>query len=309
MEAQKVPVLFIIFNRPKLALQSFRTIKTYHPERIYIAADGPREGVKNDQKKCEETRELILEQIDWPCRVEKLFREENIGCGRGVSEAISWMFTQEEYGIIIEDDCNVSLDFFSMCEVLLPKYKQDERIAQINGFDLKKSSCSSDSYSFLSYPECWGWATWKRAWQNFDIEMKNWKSLRRKVFKRFSFQEACIHYFLWNRLYNTIISKKQKQNIWDFQWSIHIFLENRLCISPLANLVINTGFGKNSTNCGDIHSPLATAAWGHLKFPIQHPEKVEADAWREKEKSREYIKQYRGIFFRKMYNFLNNIKK
>lgn len=295
---RKVPILFIIFNRRDRALESFQSIRRYCPERLYIAADGPRKGKADEEVLCKMTREAILNQIDWECEIFTLFREENVGCGRGVSEAISWMFETEKYGVVNEDDCMVSEDFFYFCELLLPLYENNSDVAQINGFDLKYSSKQSNTYYFTSYPEIWGWATWKRAWVNIDFQMESFPSLRSHIFNRFSFVEAMIHYFFWNHLYKHI-KRGEKIYAWGFQWSIYIFMNRKLCINPLANLVINTGCGEG-TNCNDPNTPLASAKYGKILFPLLHPAMISLDREREKKRSKEYIALYRNVFFSKV---------
>lgn len=219
----KVPVLFICFNRPDLAIKSFQAIKRYKPDLLYLAADGPRDQNKEDIYLCEETRNMILKEINWPCKINKLFRDNNKGCGTAIFEAISWLFTFEEYGIIIEDDCLLSDDSFKFCEELLVKYKDNERIAQINLFSSRICYDESDTYFFTSYPEIWGWATWRRSWVNIDFEMKEWKRQKWKTFKLFSLPEAMIHYYMWQKTYK-YFKKNEVQKVWDSQWSIYIFL-------------------------------------------------------------------------------------
>ena len=42
----KIPILFIIFNRPEITNISFREIRNYKPTKLYIAGDGPRQKIK-----------------------------------------------------------------------------------------------------------------------------------------------------------------------------------------------------------------------------------------------------------------------
>ena len=106
-----IPVLFVIFNRPDTTRQVFEAIRNVRPPKLYVAADGPRKSFPADANKVEEVRRIAT-QIDWPCEVKTLFREENIGCKMAVSESISWFFDNEEMGIILEDDCLPHHDFF-----------------------------------------------------------------------------------------------------------------------------------------------------------------------------------------------------
>ena len=69
-----------------------------------MACDGPREGYLGEMEKINKVREIVT-KIDWSCEVKTLFREKNLGCKKGVSEAINWFFEHEEEGIILEDDC------------------------------------------------------------------------------------------------------------------------------------------------------------------------------------------------------------
>ena len=126
------PVLFLIFNRPDTTQQVFDVIRKAGPTRLYIAADGPRSDRAGEQEKCEAVR-AIATGIDWNCRVETLFRDENLGCGTAVSEAITWFFNHEEEGIILEDDCLPEPSFFRFVDELLDRYRHDNRIAVISG--------------------------------------------------------------------------------------------------------------------------------------------------------------------------------
>jgi hypothetical protein len=303
---KKIPVLFVIFNRPAVAVEAFQSIKRYQPERLYLAADGPRPEKEGEAELCRETRELILKEIDWECEVKKLFRAGNVGCGRGVSEGITWMFETEEYGAIIEDDCVVSDDYFRFCEELLPEYKYDDRVAQINCFRKDNIPEYADTWYFTGYPENLGWATWRRAWNNFDFEMKQWKRIHGKTFTRFSFWEACLHYYLWNKVYR-VFQQGKKPDAWDYQWSIYIFLNKKLCIEPHVNLVRNIGFDATSTHCTDTENPIAKAVYGKMTFPLARPGAVQWDTKRERKRSHDYGKYYGVLLWRKLQKIFRQI--
>lgn len=303
---EKVPVLFIIFNRPELAQKTFLAIREYKPEKLYVAADGPRFYKEGEAELCEKTRSLILSMVDWKCELETLFSRENAGCGRSVSRAITWMLDIEEYGIILEDDCVPSPDFFNFCEELLPMYKGNEKIAQINGFNPECFGKESKSYCFTAYPSIWGWATWKRSWINMDLYMSGWPLVRKQVFRRFSLFEAIIHVYFWEKMHRSILAGKTP-NAWGYQWSLHVFMNNKICVNPLSNMVINTGFIEDSVHCNNTDHPYKYATWGKVSFPLVHPEEVILNAKAERRKSRLYIKNYLGVARSKMKRTLKNI--
>ena len=116
-------------------------------------------------------RRIIDEQIDWDCEIKKYYRAENIGCGRGPSEAITWFFEHVEEGIIIEDDCMPHPDFFRYCEELLHKYRSDERIMVIGATTYRDDYPCKYSYTFTQYATMAAWATWRRVWKDYDYRL------------------------------------------------------------------------------------------------------------------------------------------
>jgi hypothetical protein len=76
-----------------------------------------------------------VSNVDWPCELKTLFRESNLGCKNAVSGGINWFFSHEEMGIILEDDCLPSASFFDYATQLLQRYRHDNRIWMISGFN------------------------------------------------------------------------------------------------------------------------------------------------------------------------------
>ena len=126
-----VPVLLITWRRPETTRQVLCALRQVSPSVVYVASDGPRNQIEATNVNA--TRELIDHEIDWPCKVSRLFSETNQGCEKGVSEAINWFFSSVEEGIILEDDCVPHIDFFDFCRNLLKRYKDDQRIWCISG--------------------------------------------------------------------------------------------------------------------------------------------------------------------------------
>src|SRR3989344_9553516 len=239
MEEKKfyTPILFIIFNRPDTTDIVFAEIKKVRPEKLFIAADGPRKNTPEDYKKCAQTREII-KKIDWPCDVKTLFQKENLGCGYGVSTAINWFFDFVEEGIILEDDCAPDQSFFYFCQELFEYYRDNKKIMHISGDNFqygKKRGFSS--YYFSEYAHGWGWATWRRAWKFFDFNC---------------------------------VSPEQKKSNWDKQWYLSVRKQKGLAVLPNVNLVSNIGIGDNSTHTKEpVH--YANLPTKQMIFPLIHP--------------------------------------
>ena len=268
------PILFIIFNRPNPSKISFERIRSIKPKYLFIAADGPRSENQNDEIKCKEVRALILSMIDWDCEVKTLFRSENLGCALGPSSAISWFFNHVEQGIIIEDDCLMDTSFFHYCEELLEYYKHDEKVMHIGAQSFLKSM-GLDQYYFANTPFIWGWATWKRAWQKFDISIADWQEQKKNLnFKIFKMHPAVAEF--WVKKFDLICSNTndsnsldRADNIWDYQWTYCILKNNGLAIFPNRNLVSNIGFGPDATHTIEKNSRDVERATFPITFPLK----------------------------------------
>lgn len=235
------PVLFLVFNRPEPTRKVFEAIRKARPAQLYIAADGAREGKEGEALRCAEVRKIVSE-IDWPCEVKTLFREQNLGCGKSVSGAISWFFEQVEYGIILEDDCLPEASFFTFCDNLLPYYKDNEKIMQINGHNFDFNSATPQtSYYFSRYPIIWGWATWRRAWKQYDYLLSDYETHKAIV---------GINPF-WKSVFDRVYADVSAVNTWDYQWVYTVWKKGGICISPRYTLVQNIGFGEYATHTPD----------------------------------------------------------
>ncbi|PBQ33850.1 nucleotide-diphospho-sugar transferase [Sphingobacteriaceae bacterium] len=268
------PILFIIFNRPdhtEKVIENFRRVK---PARVYVAADGPREGNAKDKELCERTRSLI-DTIDWPCEVKKLYRTANLGCGKAVSQAISWFFDNEEMGIVLEDDILPDLSFYSYCADLLDRYKNDEQIMHINGCNFQQGVVRGEgSYYFSAFPHVWGWAGWRRAWKKYEFNLSD---------INYFYNLDKLNYYFNNKKakaswYEIFFKMNQKMiDTWDYQWNYAIWKNQGKVITPNVNLISNIGFGANATHTFDSDNKFSNLATSFLKITT-HPKERRIDS-------------------------------
>lgn len=268
-----IPILFIIFNRFDTTEQVFEQIRKQKPKYLYIAADGPRKNREDDIENCKKTREIV-NKIDWDCELKTLFRDENLGCGIAPSNAIKWLFDNEEMGIILEDDCLPHPDFFPYCEELLNKYKDDSQVKIVSGDNFQNGITRGNaSYYFSAYTHIWGWATWRRTWDEYSFSLDN---ISKKEFKNILKQYS----FSWNErqvwLDKFLLLKKKTYDIWDYQFNFCVWKNGGLSILPNVNLVSNIGFGGNSTHAFNAHNKLDSLQTQQI-CPINHPNKIERD--------------------------------
>lgn len=264
------PIIFMIFNRPDTARRAFETIKAARPTKLLVIADGPRLGRPEEAEKCEATR-AIIDGVDWECEVYRAFAETNMGICNRISSGITWAFDIVDKAIILEDDCVPSPSFFSYCADLLERYEEDERVMMISGNNhLFGRSGIADSYYFSRYPHYWGWATWRRAWEKYDVSMKEWPRIRdRKLFDQY-FPKISERYY-WEAIFEMVYHGKI--DTWAWRWGYSIWANSGLCATPAHNLVHNIGFDADATHTHTkwdrVYSSLVAE---ELSFPLTHPE-------------------------------------
>lgn len=264
----ETPVLFLIFNRPDTTEKVFEEIRKAEPKQLFIAADAPREGVEGEKEKCRKTKEIVS-KIDWDCEVKRLYRDKNLGCKNAVSGAIDWFFENVEQGIILEDDCLPSQSFFMFCQKMLEKYNNDDRIMHVSGTNPHYGESFTDySYYFSKFSFVWGWATWKKRWNEYDVDIKNFPEFEKEKIIESIFNEKFKQkYFLdkFKKVYNN------KIDTWDYQWTYTIMSSNGLSIYPETNLIHNIGFNENATHTTSADEYKKNNYARNLDFPLKHP--------------------------------------
>lgn len=267
-----VPILLLVWKRPIHTKRIIDSIRKLCPKKMYISADGPIKNDINNQRLVDSVRELIFKQIDWECKILTNFSNINKGCKHAVSDGITWFFKYEEEGIILEDDCLPNEDFFYFCESLLEKYRYDERIWAVcgNGYqDIK--NITQDSYFFSRYADVWGWATWKRCWNKYDKDIKNWEYIKSIDLMKNIFEDSKELNF-WYKIFDNLFYNG-KPDTWDYQWQYLCFINAGMICMPFVNLVKNIGFDKDATHTKDVPiiPSIEISEYGRINFPIKHP--------------------------------------
>ena len=292
----ETPILFIIFNRPDTAEKVFNEIKKIKPKKLFVSADGPRENKPGEKEKCLATRKII-DQVDWECEVYKKYSDVNLGCKLGVSSGIDWFFKNVEQGIILEDDCLPAQSFFKFCEELLEKYKNNEKIMMISGDNFQNGRQRGDgSYYFSKFSHIWGWATWRRAWEHYSVNMEGYPKFKQdKKINAIWSKEYIRKYWLdtFDQAY------ENKIDTWDYQWAFSIWKMDGLCVIPNYNLISNIGFRDDATHTKSANK-LANQKIQSMDI-IKHPFKIEQN----KKADNYYSKIFKKSLFKKILNKIN----
>jgi len=235
------PILLLFFNRSKSVKKLIDILRIVKPKKLFISIDGPRKNNINDISEIRKIIEIV-DTLNWQCEIMKKINKNNLGCKLAVSSAINWFFKNNEHGIILEDDCIPNLSFFKFCEYGLQKYKNNKKVMQISGNNfLFNNKMVNDSYYYSTLNDIWGWATWKSAWDKFDINMSEYDFNKDyKMLIKYYKNKKIVK---WIKIYLDAVKIKE-HNIWSTQWTYAMIKEGGLTVVPKVNLVKNIGFNK-----------------------------------------------------------------
>lgn len=232
------PVLLITFNRPAYVRQMIDALRAANVSNLYVFKDGPRPNNSADYKASKEIEDIIS-SIDWGCTVKTNYMQNNLGCGYGPYSAISWAFQYEDELIILEDDCVPTIPFFDFCSEMLEKYRDNPKVRHITGRCPAPESpvFKQYDYIFTQYAPTIGWATWKRTWDDFDMQMRDVEPFIENGGFSNQFASKKEAEFFNRRFYDTKRDPNAVFHIWDFQYGLHSRMNGALAIVPAANLI------------------------------------------------------------------------
>jgi len=275
-------VAFFIFNRPDQAARVFAQIARAQPPRLLVVADGPRLDHPGEAERCTAAR-AIIEQVDWECEVLTHYSAVNLGCDPRMSTGLDWVFATVDEAIVLEDDCVPHPTFFRFCEEMLARYRDDERIACINGTNLQQGHRRTpDSYYFSRYAEAWGWASWRRAWQHYDPGMALWPHMRDGGWLR-DYLGTNLTAYAWQLVFENLW--RGRTATWDHKRQFALWTQGALSITPQVNLISNVGFGSTATQTAR-RSWYSEMAVEPMDFPLAHPPLIIRDTTADRRRQR-----------------------
>lgn len=243
--SNKLPILFIVYNRPDKVQKVLMSIRSYKPEKLYIASDGAKKDKPGDSLKINKIRIFIEKNIDWDCKLYKLYQNTNLGCKYGPITGINWFFNSEEQGIILEDDVLPTISFFNFCEHYLELFKNDDKVFSITGINLVESLSPISSHFFTNYPFTWGWATWRNCWSEYNKVVES--------FQKSGYLERPVSTALDSASISGLLRKVEdcltnKIDSWDFTFAYTQILNKGLSVVPSKNLIENIGMDEEGTH-------------------------------------------------------------
>jgi len=239
----RTPLLLLVYNRLDTLQKVWEAIRLAQPKYLFISGDGPKEN-KESQEAVAAVRRFCETSIDWPCEAHFQWLPTNHGHKQGVLKGIFWFFAQVSEGTVLEDDTLPIPDFFPFCEALLEKYRDEPRVGMISGFNGISSQYISYQHDFIRLPLVWGWASWRRTWEGYDPDMKDWAHLRKTDFlARVTRDNRRLKTYLQNLFDRSAGLGPTYLDSWDFPLTYHFLKKGLLTAFPHTNLVGNLGLG------------------------------------------------------------------
>ncbi len=238
------PVAVFAYNRPNhfqktLAALSANVLASRSDVFVYL--DGPKS--ESDSVASKKIQEICNGAINFN-RLTIVPRDRNLGLASSIISGVMELCDLHGRVIVIEDDLVTSPFFLSYMNDALNLYQFEDSVASIHGYVYPISARLPETF-FLRGADCWGWATWKRAWDHFEPDgsllLSQLKKL--KLEDEFNFGGACGN----SQMLEDQISGRN--NSWAIRWHASAFVKNMLTLYPGRSLVKNIGHDGSGTHC------------------------------------------------------------
>lgn len=229
------PIALFVYNRPdhtRRTVESLRQNKLAGASDLLVFSDAPKSEAQ--ARKVGEVREYIR-TIDGFKSVTVHERDHNFGLARSIIDGVTAVVNQYGRVIVLEDDMVTSPYFLAYMNDALDLYDKDDRVICIHGYSYPIAGLPETF--FLRDTGCWGWATWKRGWDEFEPDGRKLLSQirERRLEREFDYADSAAY---------TDMLEQQLQgrnDSWAVRWYASAFLLNKLTLHPGRSLVQNIG--------------------------------------------------------------------
>jgi hypothetical protein len=245
--SQNLPVAVFAYNRPAHLARCLSDLAS-NPEsanahvRVYI--DGPKDDL--GRAITEDVAEVAMKDYGFAVS-EVVVRNENLGLATSVIAGVSEMTEQFGQAILVEDDLQLSPHFLRYMRDGLNVYRDAEHVFSIHGYSYPVRDPLPETF-FLRGADCWGWATWRRAWTSFESDAGALADRLEAEGLACEFDmDGAYPYMEMLRA-----SAAGKNDSWAVRWHASAYLRNGLTLYPGRSLVWNAGLDGSGTHSGDL---------------------------------------------------------
>lgn len=273
------PICLFVYNRPWHTAETLKYLKANtlaSQSELYVYSDGPKS--EGDIGAVEKVREMVKSTTGFS-GVNLITSDTNKGLADSIINGVGEMVKRFGQVIVLEDDLITSPHFLSYMNNALVMYRDNENVASIHGYCYPIKRGLPPTF-FIKGADCWGWATWKRAWDKFE---PNGKLLLERLISKNTTRE-----FNFNNTYDYVrMLKRQiagKNDSWAIRWYASAFLSDMYTLYPYPSLVKNIGMDGSGT-----HSGTFNLLSGEIS---EHPIELDKLPVKEHEHSRSSFESY-----------------
>lgn len=242
------PIALFVYNRPNHTAKTLDFLcrcRGSSQSMLFVFSDGPKK--PEDEVLVAETREVIRKS-HWPGKTYIIESLGNKGLANSIISGVTKLVDEYDRVIVLEDDLLVAPCFLEYMNHSLERYAQEEKVLQVSGYMFPVNIDSVEDTFFMPQAPSWGWATWKRAWDLFDENAKDYKTLLtdKSMRKKFDLNGSYPYTDMMVR------QMEGKIDSWAIRWYWSFFKAEGLCLFPKKSLVINIGMDGSGTHCGNI---------------------------------------------------------
>lgn len=283
MRVKLAPIALFVYNRLEHTKRTIEALKGNvgaSNSSLYIFSDGPSSFKLGDDEAVAAVREY-LRTIEGFKEAEVVERRENYGLARSITEGVSQVIQQHKKVVVLEDDMVTSPYFLKFMNEGLSYYESEERVCSIHGYIYPVLRPLPQTF-FLRGADCWGWATWKRAWKDYEPngQLLYDELVKQNLQNEFNYRDG---YDFLGMLEKQI---KGENNSWAIRWHASMFLKNKLTLYPGTSLVCNIGNDGSGTHCSSNDTYIVGLA--QQPIPVETSVEVSGDAY---EAFEEFFKQ------------------
>ena len=241
------PIVLFVYNRPDHTLKTLESLaqnQLIDESDLYIYADGAKEDSDDfNLAQIEKTRK-VCRDFKSSKSLKLIEFDENKGLAKNITEGVTKIVNQRGMVIVLEDDLDLSKGFLKYMNDALSLYKETKQVMHISGYIPPVCKKLNETF-FFGQTSCWGWATWKDSWADFNsntLELYN-AVLSTNQISRFNLDDSI------DFLDHLKANIDGRLNTWAIKWHASVFLKNGLCLHPRVSLVKNIGFDGSGVHC------------------------------------------------------------
>jgi hypothetical protein len=274
----ELALLIIAYLRPKNLKSILDMAIRAEVKRVYISIDFPKLPSEENMKLNSQVVSIAEKYKEISGLEVNIFaRERNVGCSAAVLSSCDWFFEKVDKGIILEDDCIPTEDFFDFCRDSIKVIAQREDVWLACGTQFAPIN-SKEPWHLSKYPLTWGWATTRLKWIEISQCLReSARNLRQSRIDSISISEAIYWDAGSSRAFRGV------SDAWDTPLVQKMLLNSKLAILPTVSLVSNIGNDPFATHTHGDSIGLRVSTGKYSRSDVFPTRNSVADSWLKKQ--------------------------